>query len=335
MMNLIKQPFFLIGVSILALLFAVSAVYVELKPDPPEIELVVYNKEGKLMGKAPMPPSENHWLGTNQLGEDMFYKVMMGAKYTIMIALGLAMLRMVVSFIGCILLMNLPGRLRMFLVECAETFKFIPASLLAYIVLSPVIMIFFWTYTDAEYYALSIGILTMIAVPTISVALIGEVTEIKKMEFFISVKMMGGNKLHVLRKHIMPFLMPRILIMFGQQIVSSLLLLAHIGVLGLFIGGARWIKMDDLGRVKKPMLMRNEWSELVASSADYIWYAKWVLLAPLGGFVVVIFAANLMVEGMKRGLLLDHKKLKSKPIKEMNKGNETVEEKLFQLKKAE
>ncbi|MBY6038061.1 hypothetical protein KUV80_15405 [Fictibacillus nanhaiensis] len=333
MAKLVKQPLFLIGFIMMLTMFLGSFVYSHFHSEPPEKVQVLYNDEKELLGAAPFPPSTQFWLGTDRLGNDLFFKVMDGAKYTLGIAFAVAALRLLLSCIFSFFLQIMPMKIRVIFIEMVEGFKFVPVSLLAFIILSPVLIIFAWSFTNTQQITFSIAVLTFIAVPTLSVLITEEISEIKKMEFFEGVKLFGGGYFHILRKHILPFLLPRLAIMYGQHVVAVLILLAHMGFLELFIGGVDFITVDvSLGgeEVKESFQLMNEWSGLIGSTLYEFWASKWVLLAPVYGFALSILGTNFMVEGMKRSFS-EHQPSSKQLKKKKNLISTSIEKKFVRL----
>jgi ABC-type dipeptide/oligopeptide/nickel transport system permease subunit len=67
---------------------------------------------------------------------------------------------------------------------------------------------------------------------------------------------MGGSCWHILKKHIRVMFWDRLLLLFMQHIVQTLILLSHLGLLNLFIGGVQMKEMDL--RNLKPVSLSNE-----------------------------------------------------------------------------
>lgn len=65
-----------------------------------------YNEKGEIVEAAPFSISRAHWFGTDREGEDLFYKVIDGAKYTILISFFVAVARVIISLLMSLFIHN-------------------------------------------------------------------------------------------------------------------------------------------------------------------------------------------------------------------------------------
>ena len=61
--------------------------------------------------------------------------------------------------------------------------------------------------------------------------------DVIRVEFAGCTIVLGGNRRHILRKHLLPFLKPRFVVLFLREAIQVLILLSHLGILGIFFGG--------------------------------------------------------------------------------------------------
>ena len=93
--NLIyKIPLF-----ILLSLLTISLGYFFLYDDHIEQINFVYNEAGKIVSRAPHPPSSSMIFGTDPYGYSIFQQLLVGIKYTILVTLIIATIRVVVGYI--------------------------------------------------------------------------------------------------------------------------------------------------------------------------------------------------------------------------------------------
>nr|WP_231868364.1 ABC transporter permease subunit [Fictibacillus phosphorivorans] len=162
---------------------------------------------------------------------------------------------------------------------------------------------FTWAVTREAQTIFAIILLVIIAVPPVMVTVASETSKFLENEFISSVKILGGGRFHILRKHVLPYLRPRLGILYSQQLIATLLLGAHLGILQVFIGGTDFITLDPLENNTVPVAMINEWSSMIGANYFQIRGDRWIVFAPLAGFAVTILALNFMVEAMKRQYL--------------------------------
>jgi peptide/nickel transport system permease protein len=299
-LRLLKNPLFLVGFLIITTILSWSFYHQYVNDN--EIRQVQWllDENNDLLDAAPLPPSKDLWLGTDRAGNDLFTMLITGAKYTLIFTFVVAFLRVLFSLCIGILYGTFFIKYKRYVDGFVDAFHYIPLSLIALYILHPVLMEtpMGFTYSFTERMLLEALILTLLAVPVTSVLIGNEINEILKKEFILGAKTLGGSKLRILWKHVRPHLFARVSIIFGQQVIQVLLVLAHLGLFKLFLGGTDvcYGCLDD-----PPVSMTYEWSGMLGDAR--IWLdtnAKWIFYAPLLFFAVSILAMNFMIEGFKR-----------------------------------
>ncbi|MBM6618776.1 ABC transporter permease subunit [Bacillus suaedaesalsae] len=261
---------------------------------------ILYDDKGNVIDSAPIAP---HWwlpLGTDLLGFDLLMKSIDGAKHTIIIAFIIALLRIVFSLIIGLSIGVYSQRLQKYLNAFSESFHYIPLTLLAVYVLEPILWeqypgVFYYSYI--ERLVLQVLLLTLLTLPMLSSLISNEVELILRREFIQSSKILGATRFFLIWKHILPHLKERIVILFGQQMIQVLIILAHLGIFKLFLGGTH-VTYDRFVN-DPPSSITNEWSGLIGDGFYSFVSAPWVFLAPIGFFTITIIAINFMMESYK------------------------------------
>ncbi|WP_416730207.1 ABC transporter permease [Fictibacillus sp. JL2B1089] len=289
-----KQPFFLIGFLFVFSLLTFSMYHYYVMDNEIYENQIIY--EGITpVDKAPFAPSSEYWFGSDRMGADLFYQIISGAKHTLGIAFLASFLRMILSYIGGILLLS-AGRILPVVKGLGQSFYYIPSALLIALILGPVIISDQFTYWDKVYFELFL--IVLIAVPNTAILIKEEINLIQQEDFITSAKLMGGSRLRILIKHVMPHLWPKLLLMYVQQVIAVLLLLAHLGILGIFFGGT--IFREYGMEFEIPVSVSNEWSGLLGGYYYQLRLAPWLVIFPVLSFATVIMAFNFMAEGIKR-----------------------------------
>lgn len=289
-----KQPFFLIGFLFVFSLLTFSLYHYYVMDNEIYENQIVY--EGITpVDKAPFAPSSEYWFGSDRMGADLFYQIISGAKHTLGIAFLASFLRMILSYIGGILLLS-AGRILPVVKGLGQSFYYIPSALLIALILGPVIISDQFTYWDKVYFELLL--IVLIAVPNTAILIKEEINLIQQEEFITSAKLMGGSRLRILIKHVMPHLWPKLLLMYVQQVIAVLLLLAHLGILGIFFGGTIFREYGMEFTI--PVSVSNEWSGLLGGYYYQLRLAPWLVIFPVLSFATVIMAFNFMAEGINR-----------------------------------
>lgn len=280
----LSSLFFLIG--LVCFSFIYTYVLKEHIKEPPTF---IYDKEGKLTKTFPFPPSLQYPFGVDRHGNNLFWWVIEGAKYTILISIGASILRVGLGVsIGILYGMYLQ-KLKIVFTTIERAFRFVPAIFLGIMFLN---FNFFGQATKGFTYLLSVVILlSVLALPSLVNGIGNEVIHFNKETFITSSKGMGASKFWIIRKHVIPFLRTRMLLMIIQQMISILFLLVHLGVFGIFVGGSTTI--DFFGRLmKRPV--SYEWSSLISVSYKELMMDQWIVFGPSLAFILTILACHIM-----------------------------------------
>ena len=257
--QLLKSKTIILGTLFFILLIAISFLYTfVLKNHLTLRTTILFDQHKNLLGRAPFPPSMRFPLGTNDAGDNILYVLIDGAKYTILFALCVAIFRVSIGALFGITRALYGLKIKSMLSDVFQALQTVPVALLVYFILQPVIndtdrVVNF--HKSIEYAGSQQGlppnfgisttiifeaiILTVIALPTVS-RLIGNETQlIMRNEFIMSARTLGSNRWQLLKKHLIPHLFPKLLIIFLQQLVQALLIIMHLGVLMLFFGGTK------------------------------------------------------------------------------------------------
>lgn len=291
---LLKHPLFMIGLSFVVLLVAASLIHmIFFGSHIPEQHLLY--KDGKLVAHSPLSPTEYPPFGTNKRAESMLFRILMGAKYTIGIAVVVALLRLVISIAVGLFYGNYLMKVNRFLSRIIESFHYVPMALLAFILLSPVLLqgAVSFDYNLSVRILFELAVLTIIALPTTILFIGNETNLILRQEFMTGVRLMGASRFYILRRHVIPHLLPRLWILFVQQVIQVLILLVHLGILELFFGGTR-IFADGYR-----YSFSGEWSGVVGQNLESIESVPWIPLFPLMMFALTILAMHFILEGLK------------------------------------
>ncbi|MEH7112295.1 ABC transporter permease subunit [Neobacillus niacini] len=265
-----------------------------------------YSEDGvKLLGAAPHAPTEPFFFGSDKLGFSLFDQLVIGAKYTLIFALLIALLRVAGGLLfGVFYAFHLGPRTQQWLGKLVDSIHFLPLSLIAYILLAPILMPAFtgfgyeFTYSFTERILLEMFILTILVVPLTTVLLGKEIKRVLDYEFIASARVLGGSKFHLFWRHIFPHIGPRLTILFGTQFIQVLLIFIHLGIFKFFFGGTK-LSYDPMG-ADPPTSMTQEWSGLIGElgrttiASGRYWYL-WILAA----FMLAIFAMQLIIQGVK------------------------------------
>lgn len=314
--NLIyKIPLF-----ILLSLLTISLGYFFLYDDHIEQINFVYNEAGKIVSRAPHPPSSSMIFGTDPYGYSIFQQLLVGIKYTILVTLIIATIRVVVGYIfGVIYVFFLNRKSRKIINSIADGMHFLPLTLLVFILLAPVLTTSTgtWDTTLGERLFIQIMIMSLIVLP-VTTSLIGnEMNDALKKEYVQSSVVMGGSLIWIIIKHLNPQLWNKLLLYWTQHVVQVLQMFVHLGILSLFVGGASLFE-DSPYRLVPEIY---ELSGMISISREvFTTMQYWMIIPPILVFMLLIYCFNKLAEGIatkdSRKILKKKQKRKSLMVNE-------------------
>ncbi|MRG86246.1 ABC transporter permease subunit [Salinibacillus xinjiangensis] len=319
-----KNIKFAIGSLFFIGLIVYSALYSITTDNHVDQERIVYEEDGATIKSAPPhAPPEPFLLGSDKLGFSLYDQIVIGAKYTLIFALAIALLRVLIGFLmGTFYAFHLNTRGQKWLEKLVDSTHFLPLSIIAYLLLAPILMEtrVGFAYSFSERIIIEIVILTILVVPLTTVLIGNEMKQTLNKEFITSAKVLGGSKFHVLWKHIIPHIGPRLTIVFGQQFIQVLLIFIHLGVFNFFFGGTN-VSFEN--PPDPPRSITYEWSGLIGSttyamSGNRYWIILWVLIA----FMLSIIAMQFIIQGVKEvqqvkvGVVYSKRKLRKSVMKQ-------------------
>jgi peptide/nickel transport system permease protein len=262
---------------------------------------VLYDDEGRIIGDAPFPPSADFPFGTDREGDDLFYKVLEGAQYTIGAAILISILSFMLSFVIGVAGGFTKSRGRKWTQSIFTSFYFIPQSIIAYNMLYPLLWEpqqgFETSFTErVVWQAVTLAVITA---PTTAILLSNETRQILDKEFVTSARVLGGSRFFLFRKHVLPHLKMRLFIIFPKITIQVLLIIAHLGFFDLYFGGT---DVCYGPACDPPQPFVQEWASIMSMSFVELTNAWWIFIIPMAFFALTILALTGIARGLE-GLL--------------------------------
>ncbi|MEH7083669.1 ABC transporter permease subunit [Neobacillus drentensis] len=291
----------IIGSTLLLLLLIMSILYPYYGPKDYNHQVLVKNEQGEIIGRAPFPPSEQHLLGTNLNGEDMHWLLLYGAKFTLISAFGVALLRVFLGGIFGIFLSMWAPFLKGYVKDFFLTFRYIPSILIAILLMIPIV----GDFNDVAVSSIvtyQIIILVFIGFPSVTIFASDVTDQLLQTSFVQSSKLMGAGKLHIVRKQLMPYIRSYGILFSVQQFISTLHITMQLGLFGMFLGGRNRAGFMGYEEPPKPATLSNEWAGLIGQNFSEFVRAPWSILSPVIGFFVVIVIVNFIKKELEENL---------------------------------
>ncbi len=220
-------------------------------------------------------PSAEHWLGTDDLGRDVFSRLLYGARISITIGFISVAIGLVVGVpIGAIS-GYYGGKIDIFVQRLVDIMMAFPGMLLAIIIVAVM-------GVGLVNAMIAVGI---VSIPTYIRLVRGSVLSIKNREFVQAAKAIGVRESVIIFKHILPHCLAPIIVQSSLQIGVAILWAAGLGFLGL---GAQ--------------APTPEWGAMLSQGRGYIRTAHHVTTYPGIAIMLSVLGFNLLGDGLRDAL---------------------------------
>ena len=259
--NTNKTSWFGLGVFLLVVVFAILAPWIA-PHDPLEQDFFA-----KLQ-----PPSAEYPLGTDYFGRCILSRLLYGAQYSLVIGLASTLAAMVIGSTIGILAGWHGGRFDVIVMQAMDVMLAFPALILGLIivaVLGPTLtnIIIAIAFTSIPAFA------RIARAPTISV---------KEREFIEACRSLGYSDTRIMFVHILPNIFAEILVMSSLWLASAIRTEASLAFIGLGL--------------KPPT---PTWGGMIREGFENLLDSYWLALAPGVAILVVVFALNLLGDGLR------------------------------------
>lgn len=258
--------------AVLVLLLVIAAICAPwLAPHPPEETFF----DGLTIEGAPLPPSLKYWFGTDLLGRDLFSRVIFGAQTSLVIGLVANGIALAVGTLVGVFAGFLRGWAGSALMRFTDLMMCFPALLLA-IVLSALFTPSLWIVAMVIAMVNWVQIARVVYTQTVSLAERG---------FVEAARSLGATPLRILFGHIVPHLVPTIVVYGTLGIATTVLLEATLSFLGI--------------GVQPPT---PSWGNIIFENQSYFTTAPWLVFIPGAAIVLMAVCFNVLGDALRVAL---------------------------------
>ena len=225
--------------------------------------------ETEVAGEVWLSASKDHFIGTDNLGRDLFSRLLYGARNTIAIAFVITGISFILGVVFGFLAATVKGWMDQFLSRCVDILMAFPTLIFALMVLSVV-------GTSIPAMVVVIALLDSTRVFRLSRAV---AMDIEVMEFVEAARLRGEGLWWLMRHEILPNAMPPLVAEFGLRFCFVFLFIAALSFLGLGI--------------QPPTA---DWGSMVRENAGAITFGIYTPLWPAAAIAFLTVGVNLIVD---------------------------------------
>lgn len=222
-----------------------------------------------------LPPGGDAWLGTDQLGRDMFARLVLGTPWSLGVALaanGISLGLGIVFGLVAAEFGGVPRRIILQVVNLTLSFPGLVAAMSAVTILGQ----------SGTAVVLVLGLLSW---PVFARVVYAEALSVTERAYVTAARIGGVRRTTILSRHIFPALLPSLLAMAAFHFADMLVAASALSFLGV---GA------PLGS--------PAWGAMLAESRPYLFQAPWMLLGPAAALAITVLLLNLAGDAIARSL---------------------------------
>lgn len=232
-----------------------------------------YTATEQISSEALQSPSAIHWFGTDNLGRDVFSRVIVGAREILLLA-GLGTLISVIFGTSLGLLSGYRGGwLDEALMRFFDSLLALPAMLLALLLLGTL-----GPSTNSILIVIVVVYTPIVARVTRSVVL-----DVKNKAYVEAARLQGESTQRIIFGEILPPVLPTLAVESALRFSYAIFLVAALGFLGV--------------GVQPP---NPNWGLMVKETRNYVSQTPWALYFPVIAISITIIGINLMADGLKQ-----------------------------------
>lgn len=266
--RLLRRKLAILGMAIIAIV-TLGAIFAPwIAPFAPQEQMF----DGLTLEGAPMPPDEKFWLGTDLLGRDLFSRILYGARTSLIIGVVANGLALIIGTLIGVTAGYFRGWIGAVLMRFTDLMMAFPALLLA-ICLAAIFTPSLWIV------AMVIALVNWVQTARVVYT---ETSALAEREFVAAEKTLGAGTARILFRHILPHLVPMIIVWGTLGISTTVLLEATLSYLGV--------------GVQPPT---PSWGNIIFENQTYFQAAPWLVFIPGAAILALALSFNLVGDALR------------------------------------
>jgi peptide/nickel transport system permease protein len=257
-----------LGALLLLAIVLAAVLAPELAPFSPDTQF----PDGISDDGGPLPPGGRFLLGTDLLGRDLLSRLIYGARTSLIIGVVANGMAVVTGSLLGVTAGYLRGPIGGAIMRVTDLMMAFPALLLA-IALAAILEPSLWIVAM---------VIAMVNWVQIARVVYTETTALAEREFVLATVGFGAGSWRILRRHILPHLLPTILVWSTLGIATTVLLEATLSFLGIGV------------RPPTP-----SWGNIIYENQTYFTSAPWLVFFPAAGIIALALSCNLVGDALR------------------------------------
>jgi peptide/nickel transport system permease protein len=243
----------------------------------------------------PLSPSAAYPLGTDEYGNDILSMLLYGARNTLIAAAFITMARVLLGLLlGALAGWHENKGIDRFVMGSSGVIMAVPMLISS--------MILIYALDIRRGLPVFIVALSLIGWTEIAQYIRSEILVIRKMPYIEGARAVGANERSMVVRHVLPNLLPQLLVLIFLEFGAVLLILGALAFVGVFIGGGTSTVAGDDTITLSTQTVADvpEWGAMLAGG--YRWFSSkpFIVFPPALAFFIAIIGFNTFGEGLRR-----------------------------------
>lgn len=239
------------------------------------IQILPYDPNEADMSASFVAPCAAHWFGTDELGRDIFSRIMDGTKISLFVGFSVVIFSMFFGIILGAVAGYKGGTIDTIIMRLMDIMLSIPGILFAITLMAAL-------GKGLDKAIIAIGI---VSIPEYARIVRGSVLSAKESDYTQAARVIGNQDIRIIFKHILP------------NVISPIIVRATLGISGAILDTAA---LGFLGLGVQPPLA--EWGDMLGRAKGYIFSAPYTLVFPGLAITLAVLAFNLFGDGLSDAL---------------------------------
>ncbi|MBN1936894.1 MAG: ABC transporter permease subunit [Anaerolineae bacterium] len=245
--------------------------------------------------RPPLSPSSEYPLGTDQWGNDLLSLLMHGARNTLVACAFITMVRVLLgTLLGGWAGWNEGALIDRAVMGATGVITSVPMLISS--------MLLIYALDIRRGLPVFIVALSLIGWTEIAQYIRSEFLVLRKQPYIEGARAVGLNGLGVAVRHVLPNVLPQLMVIAFLEMGAAMMLLGELGFVGVFIGGGSRIQREIDPRTVEVLTLVEvpEWGAMLADGYRWLRSKPFIIFPPAIAFFISVYGFNALGEGLRR-----------------------------------
>lgn len=220
-------------------------------------------------------PSPAHIFGTDELGRDLFTRILYGSRASLVIGIFPPILSLMIGIVFGLISGYAGGWIDYLIMRIADVMISFPSLLLT-------MAIMYTLGRQANSIVCIFAALSLVGWASVARVVRSQTLSLKEMEYVEAAKSIGVTRFVIMFRHILPNCIPSLIVLYTLNVPACILSESTLSFLGI--------------GVQPPAA---SWGLMVNQSKQFLFTRPWLALAPCLAIMIVVLAFNFLGDGLR------------------------------------